>query len=61
LASGGGAGVSGEGEGEQEVDEGEISARVLFSRFDVMRLERVVGSVDARRMLGSGEARFEFI
>ncbi|ORY35751.1 hypothetical protein BCR39DRAFT_511920 [Naematelia encephala] len=46
---------------EVEVDEGEISSRVLFSRFDVLKLERVVGSADARRMLGSGEGRFEFI
>lgn len=43
------------------MDEGEISSRVLFSRFDAMRLERVVGSGDCRRMLGSGEGRFEFI
>lgn len=38
----------------------EVSTRVLFSRFDAMKLERVVGSVDARRMLGSGEERFVF-
>jgi U3 small nucleolar RNA-associated protein 25 len=50
----------GEG-GEVEVDEGEVSSRVLFSRFDVLRLERVVGSTDARRMLISEEGRFEFI
>jgi len=46
---------------EAEVDEGEISSRVLFSRFDALKLERVVGSVNARRMLSSGEGRFEFI
>jgi U3 small nucleolar RNA-associated protein 25 len=49
------------GEMEVEVDEGEISCRTLFSRFDSMKLERVVGSSHARRMLGSGEGRFEFI
>lgn len=45
---------------EVEVDEGEVSSRVLFSRFDKLRLERLVGSGDARRMLTSGEARFVF-
>lgn len=44
-----------------DVDEGEVSSRVLFSRFDVLKLERVVGSSDARRMLSGGEERFEFI
>lgn len=50
-----------QGESEMEIDEGEISSRVLFSRFDALKLERIVGSVSARRMLGSGEGRFEFI
>ena len=46
---------------EGEVDEGEISSRVLFSKWDWMRLERVVGTEDARRMITSGEGRFEFV
>lgn len=46
---------------DEAVDPSEISSRVLLSRFDVLRLERVVGVNDARRMLGSAEARFEFI
>jgi len=45
---------------EVEVDEGEISCRVLFSRFDLLRLERVVGSANARRIIGSGEGKVEF-
>ncbi|WWC63399.1 uncharacterized protein I303_105999 [Kwoniella dejecticola CBS 10117] len=49
------------GQGEVEVDEAEVSSRVLFSRFDALKLERVVGSGSARRMLTSGEGRFEFI
>ncbi|WWC93486.1 hypothetical protein V866_000321 [Kwoniella sp. B9012] len=49
------------GQGEVEVDEAEVSSRVLFSRFDALKLERVVGSVNARRLLTSGEGRFEFI
>lgn len=47
-------------DGESEVDPAEVSARVLFSRFDVLRLERVVGNADARKML-AGENRFEFV
>lgn len=43
------------------MDEGEVSSRVLFSKFDLLRLERVVGSADARRMLSSGEGKFEFV
>jgi U3 small nucleolar RNA-associated protein 25 len=43
------------------VDEGEISSRVLYSRFDLLRLERVVGSANARRILASGEGRVEFV
>ncbi|RXK42415.1 U3 small nucleolar RNA-associated protein 25 [Tremella mesenterica] len=45
---------------EGEVDEGEVQSRVLFSRFDKLKLERVVGSEDARRMMSSGEGRFQF-
>ncbi len=50
------------GQGEVvDVDEGEVSSRVLFSRFDMLKLERVVGSIDARRMMSSGEEKFEFV
>jgi U3 small nucleolar RNA-associated protein 25 len=48
------------GEEEADVDVEDVSTRVLFSRFDALRLERVVGSKDARRMLSSGEDRFVF-
>lgn len=44
-----------------QVDEGEVSSRVLISRFDKLRLERVVGSVDAKRMISSEESRFVFV
>ena len=45
-----------------EVDEGEVSARVLFSKWDWMRLERVVGSEDAGRMVATGaESVFTFV
>ncbi|WVO21378.1 uncharacterized protein IAS62_002686 [Cryptococcus decagattii] len=48
-------------EDEVDVDEAEVSSRVLFSRFDALKLERVVGSENARRLLKSGESRFDFI
>ena len=48
-------------EGQEGVDEEEVSSRVLFSKLDLLRLERVVGSVDARRMIGSAEKRVEFV
>ncbi|KAK8854697.1 hypothetical protein IAR55_003436 [Kwoniella newhampshirensis] len=46
---------------EVEVDEGEVSGRTLFSRFDTLRLERVVGTENTRKFLKSEEGRFEFI
>ncbi|ODN90832.1 U3 small nucleolar RNA-associated protein 25 [Cryptococcus wingfieldii CBS 7118] len=46
---------------EVDVDEAEVSSRVLFSRFDVLKLERVIGTENARKLLKSGDGRFEFI
>lgn len=46
---------------DAEVDEGEVSARVLWSKYDKLRLERVVGGVNWRRMIGSGEGKAEFL
>ncbi|WWC90610.1 uncharacterized protein L201_005546 [Kwoniella dendrophila CBS 6074] len=48
-------------ENEIEIDEAEISSRVLFSKFDSLKLERIVGTQNAKRLLNSGESRFEFI
>lgn len=42
-----------------EVDESELSAHVVFSKFDLLRLERIVGTKDARRMCDLGGARGE--
>ena len=51
-----------EGEEAVEVDEGEVSTRVLFSKWDWMKLERVVGSEDAANMVAPGvESVFTFI
>ncbi|GAA5837384.1 hypothetical protein JCM5353_002680 [Sporobolomyces roseus] len=54
---------------EVQVDESELSAQVVFSKFDLLRLERIVGTKDARRMCGLGkeaegkanESRFTFV
>ncbi|GAA5868766.1 hypothetical protein JCM3774_003883 [Rhodotorula dairenensis] len=52
---------------EVDVDASELSAHVLFSRFDLLRLEGIVGEKDARRMCGVGEneergdKRFTFV
>lgn len=49
---------------EPEVDETELSCQVLFSRFDLLKLERIVGSEDARKMVRGTEAegsRFTFL
>ena len=51
-----------EGKEAVEVDEGEVSTRVLFSKWDWMKLERVVGSEDAAKMVAPGaESVFTFI
>ncbi|GEM08206.1 digestive organ expansion factor [Rhodotorula toruloides] len=53
--------------GDADVDESELSSHVLFSKYDVLRVERIVGTKDARRMCGldaqgdSGEKRFTFV
>lgn len=47
-------------EGEGEVDVEDVSARVLVSRFDALKLERVVGTSDARQILGRGDERFVY-
>ncbi|GAA6023689.1 hypothetical protein JCM8202_006002 [Rhodotorula sphaerocarpa] len=50
-----------------DVDPSELCAHVLFSRFDLLRLEGIVGEKDARKMCGVGESeergdkRFTFV
>ncbi|GAA5925880.1 hypothetical protein JCM3775_005142 [Rhodotorula graminis] len=48
---------------DEDVDASELSAHVLFSRLDVLRLERIVGTKDAARMCRAdeGEKRFTFV
>ena len=47
-------------EEEEDVDPNDIACRVLFSRFDFLKLERIVGTVNARLMVTKGEAKFRF-
>lgn len=51
------------GDGEPDVDESELSCQVVFSKFDLLRLERICGRDDARKMVGSGAdaTRFTFL
>ncbi|KAJ9102456.1 hypothetical protein QFC21_002856 [Naganishia friedmannii] len=45
-----------------EVDEADVSSRVAFSKFDWLKLERVVGTEAARRMITDrDETRFTFV
>ncbi|GAA5821984.1 hypothetical protein JCM10212_002377 [Sporobolomyces blumeae] len=53
---------------EHQVDESELSSQVVFSKFDFLRVERIVGTKDAKRMCGvgsgvegKGESRFTFV
>jgi len=41
-------------------DESEVSSQALFSRYDLLKLERVVGRKAAVRMMGAEEERFRF-
>lgn len=51
---------SGGVEVESEVDAEDVSSRVLVSRFDALKLERVIGSKDARQILSRGDERFVY-
>ncbi|KAJ9121655.1 hypothetical protein QFC22_002275 [Naganishia vaughanmartiniae] len=45
-----------------EIDEADVSSRVAFSKFDWLKLERVVGTEAARRMITDrDETRFTFV
>lgn len=46
---------------ETEVDEGEISALVLYSKYDKLRMERLVGVKGWSEMIASGEEKSTFI
>jgi U3 small nucleolar RNA-associated protein 25 len=45
-----------------DIDEADVSSRVAFSKFDWLKLERVVGTEAARRMVSDrDETKFTFV
>lgn len=47
---------------EQVLEAGEVSSQTVFSKYDYLRLERIVGSQDARRMCTQEQGeRFSFV
>jgi U3 small nucleolar RNA-associated protein 25 len=48
-------------EADVVVDEGEISALTLYSRYDRLRMERVVGTRNWGEMVRSGDGRSVFL
>lgn len=51
------------GADEPQVDESQLSCQVLYSRFDILKLERLCGTEDANKMIASDAkpARFTFL
>ncbi|KAK4052574.1 rRNA-binding ribosome biosynthesis protein utp25 [Microbotryomycetes sp. JL221] len=45
---------------EPDVDASELSSHILFSKFDLLRLSRIVGSADASKMVRSGAEATKF-
>ena len=47
---------------EEVLEPSEVSGQVLFSKYDYLRLERIVGSADAKKMCGSEAGdKFSFV
>lgn len=47
---------------EEQLEAGEVSSQCVFSRYDFLRLERIVGTNDAKRMCSRLEGeRFSFV
>lgn len=45
-----------------DIDEADVSSRVAFSKFDWLKLERIVGTEAARRMVSDrDETKFTFV
>jgi U3 small nucleolar RNA-associated protein 25 len=44
-----------------DIDEAEVTSRVAFSKFDYLKLERVVGTESARKMIVDDESKFTFV
>ncbi|EPQ29139.1 uncharacterized protein PFL1_03427 [Pseudozyma flocculosa PF-1] len=56
-----GAGDEGDEEEEEETDPSEVSVHVVFSRYGFMKLERIVGAQEARRMVEGQKATWRFV
>lgn len=50
-----------ERQGEVDVDEGDISAVTLYSRYDKLRMERVIGSRGWREIMEDGQEKSTFM
>ena len=50
-----------EGQQEAELDEAEISALTLYSRYDKLRMERVLGVKGWKEMMADGQEKSTFV
>lgn len=50
-----------EEEEEEELDANEVSAYVVFSRYDLIQLEKVVGTEQAKQMVTADKATWKFV
>jgi U3 small nucleolar RNA-associated protein 25 len=44
-----------------DIDEAEVTSRVAYSKFDYLKLERIVGTENAKRMITDDESKFTFV
>ncbi len=50
-----------EEEEEEEVDANDVSAYVVYSRYDLIQLEKVVGTEQAKAMVSQDKATWKFV
>ncbi|SJX60808.1 related to UTP25-nucleolar protein required for 35S pre-RNA processing and 40S ribosomal subunit biogenesis [Sporisorium reilianum f. sp. reilianum] len=53
--------LGGDGEDEEDVDANEVASYVVYSRYDLMQLEKVVGSEQAKEMVMADKATWKFV
>ncbi|CDR99055.1 related to UTP25-nucleolar protein required for 35S pre-RNA processing and 40S ribosomal subunit biogenesis [Sporisorium scitamineum] len=49
------------GEEEEEVDANEVASYVVYSKYDLIQLEKVVGTKQAEEMVGADKATWKFV
>jgi len=49
------------GKQTMDIDEAEVTSRVAYSKFDYLKLERIVGTESAKRMITEDESKFTFV